>query len=271
MLGGNGVLVLEDFLKNGRGSYSFFLLASATFPKPTWSSLSISLLWLAVTALHEEIPQEGRANKWPLTRKYVLLNSWLQKLHLQDTLPPPPSFAPGPSFLVTYFHKGYFFSWACCLAKTGLYGVWAPLAADGALDGRGEPVVLGGIGGEALDGAFLPFLWPLPPPLADWDIPFLVWWLSLQSSPQIRRNALGTAWKQWIAFKSPSKLLHLHIKLTLNQLLPFKWQIERQQIEFKWTRLSFSAGHVSCLRDSCPVFGTRWKFVSDSMEKRVQN
>ena len=121
------------------------------------------------------------------------------------------------------------------------------------------------IGGEALDGAFLPFLWPLPPPLTDWDIPFLVWWLSLQSSPQIRRNALGTVWKQWIAFKSPSKLLHLHIKITLNQLLPFKWQIERQKIEFKWTRLSFSAGHVSCLRDSCPVFGTRWKFVSDSM------
>ena len=138
------------------------------------------------------------------------MNSCLQKLHLQDTLPPPPSFAPGPSFLVTYFHKGYFSSWACCLAKTGLYGVWAPLAADGALDGGGESVVLGGIGGEALDGAFLPFLWPLPPPLVDWDILFLVWWLSLQSSPQICWNALGTAWKQWIAFKSPSPTHKTH-------------------------------------------------------------
>ena len=193
-----------------------------------------------------------------------------QKLHLQDTLPPPPSFAPGPSFLVTYFHTGYFFSWACCLAKIGLNGAWAPLAADGALDGGGEPIVLGGIGGEALDGAFIPFLWPLPPALADWDIHFLVWWLSLQSSPQIHRNALGIAWKQWIAFKSPSKLLHLHIKLTLNQLLPFKWQKERQKNEFKQTRLSFSAGHVSCFRDTlhfrvrfdfltCPVFRFVWK------------
>ena len=173
-----------------------------------------------------------------------------QKLHLQDTLPPPPSFAPDPSFLVTYFHKGYFFSWVCCLAKTGLNGAieWAPLAADGTLDRGGEPLVLGGIGGEALDGAFLPFLCPLPPTLVDWDIPFLVWWLRLQSSPQIHRNALGIAWKQWIAFKSPSKLLHLHIKLTLNQLLPCKWQKESQKFVLK--------KKPGCLfpHFTCPVF-----------------
>ena len=30
-----------------------------------------------------------------------------------------PSFAPGPYFLVTYFHNGYLLSWACCLAKIG--------------------------------------------------------------------------------------------------------------------------------------------------------
>ena len=123
--------------------------------------------------------------------------------------------------------------------------------------------MFGGIGGEALNGAFLPFLCPLPLSLADWDIPFLMWWLRLQSSPQIHRNALGIAWKQWIAFKSPSKLLHLHIQLTLNQLRPCKWQKEIQKFVLKQTRMPFSALYVSYFRDSCLVFGTRYDFVSD--------
>ena len=97
----------------------------------------------------------------------MLLKSFLQKLQVQDTLPPPPSFAPGPSFLVTYLHKGYFFSWACCLAKTGFNGALAPLAVDGALEKGVEELVFGGIGGETIDGAFLPFLCPLAPPLAE--------------------------------------------------------------------------------------------------------
>ena len=78
----------------------------------------------------------------------------------------PHSFAPGPSFLVTYLHKGYFFSWACCLAKTEFNATVAPLAADGALAGI-EELVFGGIGGETLDGPFLPFLFPLAHALAE--------------------------------------------------------------------------------------------------------
>ena len=97
----------------------------------------------------------------------MLLNSFLQKLQVQDTLLPPPSFSPGPSFLVTYLYKGYFFSWACCLAKIGFNGAWAPLAIDGALAGGVEELVFGGIGGEAIDRAFLPFLGPLAPALAE--------------------------------------------------------------------------------------------------------
>ena len=155
--------------------------------------------------------------------------------------------------------KGIFFSWACCLAKTGLNGAWAPLAADGALDGGGESVVLGGIGGEALDGAFLPFLWPLPPPLADWGIPFLVWWLSLQSSPQIHRNALGIAWKQWIAFKSPSPAHKTQSQpiasLQMTKRKTKNWIKTNPAVFFRRLRVLF-LGHVAF---SCP---TRFFHVS---------
>ena len=80
LLGGNGGRMLEGFLKNGRGSSSFFLLAATTFPKPSWSSFLIPFLWITLTPLHEEIPQLGRPNKWALNSVVCALEIILAKI-----------------------------------------------------------------------------------------------------------------------------------------------------------------------------------------------
>ena len=56
----------------------------------------------------------------PLNPVICALELILAEIATPTHIAPPPSFAPGPSFLVTYFRKGYLFSWACYLAKTGL-------------------------------------------------------------------------------------------------------------------------------------------------------
>ena len=155
---------------------------------------------------------------------------------------PPPSFAPGPSFVVTYLHNGYFFSWACCLAKTRFNGAWAPLAADGALASGVEELVFEGIGGMTIDGAFLHFLCPLVPALVEWDIVLLVWWLSLQSTQPNPSMDFSTLPK-------PSTPLHLQKKPLWDLWICANEKKERKFC-FKEGSIVFFTCCVSCFWDT---------------------